>query len=69
MKFEWENNKTASTVIKIAVLLLLVLGILQVFLIKQLGKNIKNTVLYIRALKPCPKKDRAFLFDGGYYET
>ena len=34
MKFEWENNKTASTAIKIAVLLLLVLGILRVFLIK-----------------------------------
>jgi hypothetical protein len=34
MKFEWENNKTASTAIKIAVLLLLVLGIVQVFLIK-----------------------------------
>jgi hypothetical protein len=34
MKFEWENNKTASNAIKIAVLLLLVLGILQVFLTK-----------------------------------
>ncbi len=34
MKFEWENNKTASTAIKIAVLLLLVLGIIQVFLTK-----------------------------------
>ena len=34
MKFEWENNKKASTAIKIAVLLLLVLGILQVFLTK-----------------------------------
>ncbi len=34
MKFKWENNKTASNAIKIAVLLLLVLGILQVFLTK-----------------------------------
>ena len=34
MKFEWENNKTASTAIKIAVVVLLVLGILQVFLTK-----------------------------------
>ena len=34
MKFEWENNKTASTAIKIAALLILVLGIVQVFLIK-----------------------------------
>ena len=34
MKFEWENNKTASTAIKISVVVLLVLGILQVFLTK-----------------------------------
>ena len=34
MKFEWENNKTASTAIKIAVVALLALGILQVFLTK-----------------------------------
>lgn len=34
MKFEWENNKTASTAIKIAVVVLLILGILQVFLTK-----------------------------------
>jgi len=34
MKFEWENNKTASAAIKIAVVVLLALGILQVFLTK-----------------------------------
>ena len=32
MKFEWENNKTASLVITIAVVLLLLLGIYQFFL-------------------------------------
>jgi hypothetical protein len=34
MKFEWENNKTATAAIKITVLFILILGIFQVFLIK-----------------------------------
>lgn len=32
MKFEWENNKVASAAIKIAVLLILLLGIYKFFL-------------------------------------
>lgn len=34
MKLQWENNKTASLVIKVAVILLLLLGIYQFFLTK-----------------------------------
>ena len=60
MKFEWENNKTASTAIKIAVLLLLVLGIVQVFLIKQLGKNTGNTVIYKQSIEALSKRGQGF---------